>query len=150
MCMQMIVVTGTVHPQNQKHIFFLWSVLLFIHLDCFNVSWIVVEILGIEISAFFPIQWHEWRNCGVQYLTLAYRLEEAGHQTTDLPISSVLCIYSGESCLIFVKLSSSREKQFKNLLCHHNVKSVGWEGLVDGATGRNTTAHIQLTVYVWK
>ena len=42
----------TVHPQNQRYIFFLLPVVLFIILDSFGVSCPVLEISAIEMSAF--------------------------------------------------------------------------------------------------
>ena len=40
---------------SQKYTFFLLSVVLFINLDCFDVSCLILEILAVEISAFSPI-----------------------------------------------------------------------------------------------
>ena len=46
---------GTVPPQNQNYVFCLLPVVLFISLDCFGVSCLVLEISPVEISAFFLI-----------------------------------------------------------------------------------------------
>ena len=37
---------------SQKYTFFLLSVVLFINLDCFDVSCLVLEMSAVEISAF--------------------------------------------------------------------------------------------------
>ena len=44
-------------PQNHKYIFFLLHLVLFISLNCFGVSCLVLEISAVEISAFSQIQW---------------------------------------------------------------------------------------------
>ena len=36
--------------QNQKYIFFLFPVVLIFHLDCFDVSCRVLELLAVEVS----------------------------------------------------------------------------------------------------
>ena len=53
-CFPQIVLKGAVHPKIQKYIFFLLPVVLFINLDSFGMSCLVLEIFG-EISAFFLI-----------------------------------------------------------------------------------------------
>ena len=42
---------------NQKYIFFLTHLLLFINLDSFGVSCLVLEKSAVEISTFSQIQW---------------------------------------------------------------------------------------------
>ena len=46
-----------VHHKIKKIIFFLLPVVLFINLYCFGVSCLVLEILAVEVSAFFQILW---------------------------------------------------------------------------------------------
>lgn len=40
---------GQFHPQNQKCVFFLWAVLLFVHPDCFSGSCSVLEISDVGL-----------------------------------------------------------------------------------------------------
>ena len=46
---------GTDHPKIKKYRFFILPVELFVSLDCFGVSCLVLEISAVEISAFSQV-----------------------------------------------------------------------------------------------
>lgn len=50
---------GRLNQKNQKYIFPLWCVVIFICLDCFGASCQVLKLLALETSAFSWMQWNE-------------------------------------------------------------------------------------------
>ena len=49
--LEIVKLKGAIHPQNQKFIFLPLPVEPFISLDSFGVSFLVLEISAVEISA---------------------------------------------------------------------------------------------------
>ena len=110
----------------------------------YNKSWIGLRCSALQYcsekspcgpKSIFPIDHH----CKRDVCKTVDRTPRTANNVNYDSFYYELLIHGG---FIFVKLSSSWEKRFKNLWCHHNVKSVGWAGTCGrGQRGKHYCAY---------